>query len=359
MAILAFLSKVFKSRISRPGEKKKCKGNYLSLLYRYFMKTNPPLTLYGATIEAGEHALININVARLPSRTQIDTPVYVFRAVEKGSTLLLLAGMHGNETNGIEIVRQMIAKQLLFPKRGTVIAIPLLNVYGFLNLSRDVPDGKDINRSFPGSAEGSLASRLAHVVSKEILPHVDLGIDFHTGGGQINNYSQIRCMLGVGKNEEYARAFAPPFIIDAKVREKSLRAYAQSLGKPILVYEGGESMRLNRAPVKEGMRGTLRLMRHLGMIDEEGIRKMKKAENAPPSVVLTKTRWLRAKISGVFRAFVDSGIFVEKGHFIGSITDPFGEMHYDIPAPESGYIVAINHQPVVTQGDALFHIGNA
>ncbi|PJF38251.1 MAG: succinylglutamate desuccinylase, partial [Phototrophicales bacterium] len=177
----------------------------------------------------------------------------------------------------VEVVRQLIAKELIIPKRGTVIAIPLINIYGFLNFSREVPDGKDINRSFPGSKDGSLASRVAYALSSEVLPHIDVGVDFHTGGGRINNFSQIRCVLDNPQNLDYAQAFAPHFIINAKLRDKSLRHLASKLGKTILVYEGGESQRLNRPPIKEAMRGTLRLMHHLDMIDKDDVAKMRGA----------------------------------------------------------------------------------
>jgi len=322
-----------------------------------FPNYHKDIVIDGVAVAAGEHKQINLNIAKLPSRTSIDTPVFVYRSEKPGKTLLLIAGMHGDEVNGVEIIRQLISKELIIPKRGTVIAIPLLNIYGFLNFSREVPDGKDINRSFPGSKEGSLASRVAHAFTNEILPHIDLGLDFHTGGGRINNFSQLRCLLAEGKNEEYARAFAPHFIINAKLRDKSLRNVAQQMGKSILVYEGGESQRLNRAPVKEGMRGAVRLMHHLDMIDKEDMLKTRIQDVLSEPVILERTSWMRAKFSGLFRSFVRNGSMIEEGQIIGSLTDPFGELHHDIICKQRSHIVAINHQAVVNQGDAIFHLG--
>ena len=322
-----------------------------------FPNYHKDIIIDGVSVAAGEQKQINLNIAKLPSRTSIDTPIFVYRSKKPGKTLLLIAGMHGDEINGVEIVRQLIAKELVVPKRGTVIAIPLLNIYGFLNFSREVPDGKDINRSFPGSKDGSLASRVANAFTTEILPHIDLGLDFHTGGGRINNYSQIRCLLEEGENENYARAFAPHFIINARLRDKSLRALAQKMGKNILVYEGGESQRLNRAPIKEGMRGAVRLMHHLDMIDDEDLMNMRGAERVVEPIVLQRTSWIRAKFSGLFRSFVKNGSMIEEGQIIGSLTDPFGELHHNIVCKQNAHIVAINHQAVVNQGDAIFHIG--
>ncbi|MCC5945291.1 MAG: succinylglutamate desuccinylase/aspartoacylase family protein [Bernardetiaceae bacterium] len=315
------------------------------------------IRIRNTSIYPGEHVQISLEIAKLPSRTPIEIPIYIYRAKEPGPALLLTAGMHGDEINGVEIVRQMIANKLTIPKRGSVIAIPLLNVYGFLNFSREVPDGKDINRSFPGSPTGSLASRVAHAFSEEVLPIIDLGIDFHTGGGSINNYSQIRCVFGEGNNDELARVFAPSFIINAKLRERSLRHTATKMGKSILVYEGGEALRLSRSPVRDAIRGTLRLMHHLDMIDREDLREMPDTFNQIEPIYIQRSRWIRAKAAGIFRTYARNGSFIEKGQILATITDPFGEFKVNVKATEDAYIVAVNHHPVVNQGDALFHIG--
>jgi uncharacterized protein len=307
------------------------------------------IIISGKEIKKGENKQINLNIARLPTRTIIDIPIFVRRAKKDGPVLLLLAGMHGDEVNGVEIIRRMISKNLITPQKGTVIAIPLFNIYGFLNFSRQVPDGKDVNRSFPGNSKGSLASRVAYHFMKEVFPWIDYGIDFHTGGGNIFNYPQIRCTFDKKLNLELGKAFAPPFLINAKLRDKSLRKTAYKAGKSIIVYEAGESQRLSAQAVNEGVKGALRLMHHFGMTD--------KYETPRETIVIKETTWIRARISGMYRSFLVNGVPVRKNEVVGSITDPYGEHEEGILSPVDGHVIAINNQPVVNQGDALMHIG--
>lgn len=307
------------------------------------------IKINGVSIDRGEKVLTRLVISKLPSGTVIDIPVYVFRSVHDGPVLLLMAGMHGDEVNGTEIIRRMITKKMLYPLKGTIIAVPVLNIYGFLNFSRDVPDGKDVNRSFPGNKEGSLASRVAHRFMKEVMPYVDYGVDFHTGGSSRGNYPQIRCVLSEPKNQELADAFAAPFTLNASYRQGSLRKEAAKLGKHILVYETGESLRFDERGIKLGIEGTCRLMHHLGM-----------AASAPaasePTTVCMKDIWLRAKNAGLFRSQVKEGDYVKKSQVVGTITDPYGEMEVRLNAPAAGYVVGLNNMPVVNQGDALLHI---
>lgn len=307
------------------------------------------IVINGIPIAQGENVSTNLNISKLPSGTVIDIPVHVYRSVNPGPTVLLMAGMHGNEVNGIEIVRRMIRGKMLHPIRGTVIAIPVLNIYGFLNFSRQVPDGKDVNRSFPGNANGSLASRVAHRLMKEIILHIDYGVDFHTGGSNRANFPQIRCKLTKQINEQLAQAFCAPFTLHAPHREGSLRRQASKLGKSIIVYESGESLRFDEEGIKVALDGTRRLLHHLEMLSS--------SEPAPPSIVCTRTSWLRANRAGLFRSFVKNGEYVRKNQVVGSITDPYGEMELKLKAQVGGYVIGLNHMPVVNQGDALLHIG--
>ena len=212
------------------------------------------LTIAGHSIEPGEFKEININIARLPSRTQIDTPIYVYRSLEEGPVLALTAGMHGDEINGMEIVRRIIDKGFHKVQRGTTVCMPIINVYGFLNYSREVPDGKDVNRSFPGSKTGSLASRVAYHLTHDVIPFIDAGVDFHTGGAMRTNYPQVRCVMQEPKNVELANAFCAPFTIDSPFRPHSLRQTAAKKGKNIIVFEGGESLRMDFHAIEEGDR---------------------------------------------------------------------------------------------------------
>jgi uncharacterized protein len=307
------------------------------------------IVINGKSIDRGEKVLTKLVISKLPSGTVIEIPVYVFRSVHDGPVVLLMAGMHGDEVNGIEIVRRMLAKKMLYPLKGTIIAVPVLNIYGFLNFSREVPDGKDVNRSFPGNRDGSLASRVAHRFMKEVMPYVDYGLDFHTGGSSRANYPQIRCMLSDYRNEELAKAFAAPFIMNAPYRQGSLRKEAGKLGKSILVYETGESLRFDEKGIKLGIEGTCRVLTHLGMMANC-------PEPEEPSVLCTKDTWVRAKNAGLWRTSIHIGDHVKKNQYLGSITDPYGEMEVKITATAAGYIIGLNNMPVVNQGDALLHI---
>jgi predicted deacylase len=308
------------------------------------------MVISGNEIRPGEFKEISINIARLPSHTQINTPVYVYRAPAPGPTLALMAGMHGDEINGTEIVRRMLDHGHHRVKRGTVLCMPVINVYGFLNHSREVPDGKDINRSFPGSRNGSLAARVAFHVTREVIPFIDYGIDFHTGGAMRTNYPQVRCVMQEEKNVALAAAFAAPFTLDAPFRPRSLRQTAARLGKSIIVYEGGESVRLDQHAIEEGINGTLRLMRYLKMIDW-----------APDPVeenrIVWSSAWVRAKTAGLFQPQIRCGDLVRKGQVVGLITDPFAEFKETVKAPAKGYVIGLNNNPVVNAGDALMHLG--
>ena len=311
----------------------------------------PEIRINGVSILPGQNAETRLLVSRLPSGTAIDIPVYVYRAPEDGPVLLLMAGMHGDEVNGIETIRRLIRRKMLRPQRGTIIAIPILNIYGFLNFSREVPDGKDVNRSFPGLKTGSLASRVAHRFTQEILPFIDYGIDFHTGGASRSNYPQIRCLMDYPENERLARAFGAPFILNAALRPKSLRKEAFRRGKFIVVYECGESLRLDEAGIDLAVSGTLRVMQELGMQPTTS------GVAATASIVCTKSRWLRAKVSGIFRSRIKMGQYIRKGDVYGSLADPYGDMALRLKSTQTGYVIGLNNMTVVNQGDALLHIG--
>ena len=205
------------------------------------------------TIKVGESKQIVLNSYELHTKTKIEIPVFVFRSNNPGPTILFSAGMHGEETNGIEIIRKLITRQSLKNlKCGNVIAIPVINSVSFLYGSRDLPDGRDLNRCFPGKKNGSFGSRIAYDLMKHIIPLIDFGVDFHTGGAKINNSPQIRCVFDFPENLQLAKKFSPPLIIDSKYREGTFRKEASKKGKPILVYEGGESMRFDYTAINEG-----------------------------------------------------------------------------------------------------------
>ena len=304
----------------------------------------------GTAVLPGEEYRIDLQIARLPTHTNIDLPVYISRGLNPGPVLLLTAGLHGDELNGIETLRSMIQRGLLRPKAGTIVAIPIVNIYGFLQNARYLPDGKDLNRSFPGSKTGSLARRVADVIMRDIIPQIDYGIDFHTGGANITNYPQIRMVFGHKDNELLAEAFGAPFTLNSPLIDKSFRKAASLKGKSIIVFEGGESQRFDPFAIKEGEKGALRVMKSLKMIDDA------------PEVNHTKHRlmesnWLRAKYSGIFHFYVKAGDLVKKNQVVGTITDPYGESEFKIKVKQPGYVIGLNQTPVINAGDALMHIG--
>lgn len=306
--------------------------------------------LNGEKIKRGEDRQLYLRIAKLPTQTGIDLPVRVIRAKNPGPVLLLSGGLHGDEINGIEIVRRMLTKGLAVPDRGTVIAIPLMNIYGFIQNVRGVPDGKDINRSFPGSKSGSLAKLVAYTIMNEIIPIIDYGLDFHTGGSSRANLPQIRCVFGDETNMELAKAFAPPVILHSSLIDHSFRKAAARKKKHILVYETGESMRFDERGIQLGIEGTQRVMKHLGMIDRELVRHEGVTELYSGSV------WARAPLAGLFSPRVQLGDKVKKKQQLGVITDPFGIDSDKVKSRVDGRVIGINYSPIVHKGDAIMHI---
>lgn len=316
-----------------------------------------PFKIQDKVISPGHYAQVVLNTYKLPTHTLIEIPVFVFNGKKPGPTILFLAGMHGDEINGIEIVRQLIKRDdVRNLKKGCVVAIPVINIISFLAGSRDLPDGRDLNRCFPGSASGSLGSRIAHDLLDTIIPQIDFGIDFHTGGAKITNYPQIRCVFDDKKNLQLAKIFAPPLVLNSPFRDSTLRKEAAKIGKQILVFEGGESHRFDHESIREGLNGCIRTLNHFKMIDQSSSTSSGRAAGHKP-VFLPKTTWIRAKSSGLFHTQKHYGQRVTKGEAIGMICDPYGEVEQYIFAQHTGYIVGVNNQPVVNQGDALIHIG--
>jgi len=306
------------------------------------------LIIHGVKVRAGEKADIKIPIAKL---TLIDLPIFIRSSPIEGPVVLISGGVHGDEINGIDIAKKLLEAfdQGLELIRGAVIVIPLVNIYGFLSNSRTFPDGRDLNRSFPGSNKGSLASRIAYILSHEILPWIDFGIDFHTGGRMISNHPQIRVDFKDKVGLELAKAFGTHYIVHSKHIDKSFRKTAYIGKKHLLVYEGGESMRLDPYAIAEGISGTKRLLHHLEMID---------APQVPQTtIVLKDSTWIRAKASGIFSCIVQLGDFVCKGEPLASISDPYGQVVVPILASSTGHLIGINNDPVVNVGDALLHLG--
>ncbi|MFB0903081.1 MAG: succinylglutamate desuccinylase/aspartoacylase family protein [Nonlabens sp.] len=315
---------------------------------------NNNIEVLGKIISRGKGIQLNLDIAKLHTRTNIEVPIIIERAKEPGPTLLITGGIHGDEINGVEIVRQIISNGFHKPQKGMVICIPVVNIFGFLNQTRQFPDGRDLNRVFPGSKGGSLASIFAYHLMKEIVPLADFCLDFHTGGANRFNAPQIRVNDGDDESLELAKVFGAPFIMKSKRREKSYRDSAIKLGKKVLLYEGGKSLDINKSVTQVGVNGALNLMHHLGIRDFTAALKSDLKVTDP--VVVDSSKWIRAAYSGMFRSNAVLGNLYSKGDKIGSISDPFGFFEKDVKAPVKGYVFSINHAPIVNKGDAIIHM---
>ena len=310
------------------------------------------ITILGHEIPLGTSKEINFNIAKLHTATKIEVPVIVERSKNPGPTILFSAGIHGDEINGVDIVRQLIARKINKPKRGTIICMPIINIFGFLNSKRAFPDGRDLNRVFPGVPNGSLASRVAYRLINEVIPDVDMVIDFHTGGASRFNASQVRIIRNQPELEHLAKIFGSPFVLYSNHISKSFRSTCSQLGKPILLYEGGKSFYVDNNISKVGVEGAKRILAHFGML------KAKFKANPPkmPVVFVDESKWMRAKQSGMFKALVAINSFVKVDEVLGQITDPYGKVYHEVKSSVDGYIINVNEASLVYQGDALFHI---
>jgi predicted deacylase len=314
------------------------------------------MIILGTEILPGKQYELSINVARLHTRTEIDIPVIVRTAKKPGPCVLITAGIHGDEVNGVEIVRQIIANKFNIPEAGTIICVPVINPFGFIMQTREFPDGRDLNRVFPGSTKGSLASKVAHALMTEIVPHADYCIDYHTGGASRFNYSQLRISNENPELLKLAKIFGPKFIKYSSYREKSYRESATKLGKLVLLFEGGKALNLDRQVTRIGIEGALRILDHLGVKSWPANEDY--TQEPPESIVFNTSTWVRSNHSGIYRSIMRNGSAVKKGDIIGTITDPYGSFERKVKATTDGYIICLNHAPIVTNSDALAHIAD-
>ena len=316
------------------------------------MKNIKEIKLLGETILPGESKTIEVEIAKLHTMTKLKIPVIIERSKITGPTVLFSACLHGDEINGTEIVRQIIRKKINKPKRGTIICIPIINIFGFLNQTREFPDKRDLNRVFPGSKNGSLASRFAHFLVSEIIPNVDYAIDFHAGGASRFNAPQIRIVPNNPELKKLASVFNSPFTLYSKNIQGSFRNACTKLGVKMLLFEGGKSLDLNDMITKDGINGSKRFLQHLNMLNPINDAVLKENE----TIFIEKSSWIRANFSGMFHGLVAVGSYVKKGEVLAMISDPFGKVEHKLKAPNDGYIINVNDAPIVYQGDAVFHI---
>jgi len=310
----------------------------------------PPLTIGPVTVPPGQRQQVELPVARLPTGTMMALPVTVIHGKRPGPRLWLSAAIHGDELNGVEIIRRVSAALKSTHLRGAVVAVPVVNLFGLLGQSRYLPDRRDLNRSFPGSPRGSLGARLAHIFMQGVVHQCTHGIDLHTGAVHRANLPQVRANLDDPATYAVARAFAAPIMIHAATRDGSLRQAAARRAIPVLVYEGGEALRFDETAIQAGVRGIVQVLHHLQMYP------LADPPTAAPVLESRHTRWLRASRSGLWQPQVGLGETVAPRQRLGLITDTFGRRPLTVRSPGPGLVVGLHQNPLVNQGDALVHV---
>lgn len=305
----------------------------------------------GEAIPVATSRRFEIPVAKLPTQTMLSLPITVVNGHREGAVLWLSAAIHGDELNGVEIIRQVLKNIQPSQLSGILIAVPIVNVFGLIEQSRYLPDRRDLNRSFPGSANGSLASRLAHLFMREIVSRSTHGIDLHTGAIHRSNLPQIRANLENEPTYAVARAFNAPVMIHSSTRDGSLRQAASKKGIPVLLYEAGEALRFDPTAIEVGVKGILNVMNYLQMYPSTG------DSTVTSSLKIKKSQWVRASRSGIFRLFVSLGEKVAKKQPLGMIGDAFGEKTTTVKAPIEGMVIGHTQNPLVNQGDGIIHLG--
>lgn len=315
------------------------------------MVKRPALEIGGHSIAPGSRLTVDLPVSVLSDHTPVTMSVHAVHGRRDGPTLFVSAGVHGDEVIGVEIVRRLLNTRELNTIQGTLLVVPIVNTYGFLNHSRYLPDRRDLNRCFPGSPSGSLAARLAERFMTEIVQRSDFGIDLHSAAIHRTNLPQVRISPDNSRMQELGQAFGAPVILTSAVREGSLRGGAAAVGVDVLLYEAGEGLRFDEMGVRAGVTGIVRVMRNLGMLSAK-----KSANPKAKSLRCARSRWMRAPVGGLLRTFRREGNIVAKGDILASVADPFGDTDLNVVASMDGIIIGRAVMPIVNEGDALFHI---
>ncbi len=310
-----------------------------------------PLVIGGTVIKPGTRTEISLPVADLYTHTPMTLPVQVIAGRKPGPTVFVSAAIHGDEINGVEIIHRLLRLRALRSLRGTLVCIPIVNIFGFLNQTRYLPDGRDLNRSFPGSDSGSLTSRLADLFLTEIAAKCEYGIDLHTAAAHRSNLPQIRANLDDPKTMAFAQTFEAPILINSNIRDGSLREAADELGVTVVVFEGGERLRFNERVIRTGVHGVIASLRALGML-----RTRARTHEVPPPIIARSTRWVRAERSGIHRIRARLGQRVRVGDCLGVLADPSGTVEEPVISDVNGIIIGQNNLPLINEGDALFHV---
>lgn len=310
-----------------------------------------PFTLAGTQVPPGARRTVDLPVSVLSDHTPVTLSAHVVHGRKPGPVMFVSAAIHGDEVIGVEIVRRLLRSAALDRLSGTLITVPIVNAYGFLNHSRYLPDRRDLNRCFPGHSQGSLAARLAHLFLTEVVKRCDVGIDLHSAAVGRTNLPQIRLTPGSPQLRDLGEAFAAPVTLMSKVRDGSLRQEAAKSGVEVLLYEAGEGLRFDEFAARSGVAGILRVMAKLGMIAGRGVPKTR-----VPTVLSERSFWVRAPSGGLLRTLKGAGDYVEAGTVLGVVSDPLGQREAEVVTEDAGIVVGRSNLPIVNEGDALFHI---
>ncbi len=318
------------------------------------------IEIAGVVIKAGERRCIEMQVGQLYTHTPLHIPVEVVCGKRAGPVLLVCAAIHGDEINGVEIIRRLLKTRMLKRLKGTLIAVPIVNVLGFVQRSRYLPDRRDLNRCFPGSEKGSLGARIANLFRTQIVSKATHIIDLHTAAIHRSNLPQIRTNMDNPASAAMAEAFGAPVIINSTLREGSLRGNADESGLPVITYEAGEALRFDEIAIAGGVRGIVGVMRSLDMLGKAPVSKeveaQRPAKPRPKPVVAKSSYWVRASQDGILRPMVPLGARVENDTTLGVISAPLGEQEVLVKAPIRGIVIGRVTLPLVNEGEAMFHI---
>ncbi|MGM0953751.1 MAG: succinylglutamate desuccinylase/aspartoacylase family protein [Pseudomonadota bacterium] len=311
-----------------------------------------PFEIAGVQVKAGTRQTVEVPVAKLYTHTPLHIPVEVVHGRRDGPVMMVCGAIHGDEINGVEIIRRVLKNSALRHLRGTLLAVPIVNIFGFVQRTRYLPDRRDLNRCFPGTESGSLGGRIAYLIRTQIMENVTHIIDLHTGAIHRFNLPQIRAELQNPETVRMAEAFGAPIVINSGLREGSLRAYADSQNIPVITFEGGEALRFDEVVIISGVKGVVRVMRELEMIPA------KKGPKAPKkrSETAANSQWVRADIDGIMRPVARLGQKVSKGQRLAMVADPFGETEVSVTSPWAGIVICVNNLPLVNEGEAIYHI---
>ena len=309
-----------------------------------------PFEIGGRSIKPGTRQTISLPMSLLSDHTPMKIPIHVVHGRREGPRLFVSAAIHGDELNGVEIIRRLLKSSKLSKLCGTLIAVPIVNVFGFMANSRYLPDRRDLNRSFPGNSKGSLTAQLAHLFMKEVVSRCTHGIDLHTGAIHRKNLPHIRADISDPAMESLAQAFSAPLILHSNLRDGSLRLAATEMKIPTMLYEAGEALRFDEVSIRIGVRGIIRVMQALEMLGRSESRPSSNCVTAQSSI------WVRAPTGGILRTHLRTGARIHAGDKLGAIADPFGESETMVEAKDNGTLIGRSILPVVNQGDALFHI---